>query len=242
MSVYGGLIDGLTDPGNGRGSTGINWGCALMPGHFVGQSTTYDNDTREPEPYVSAPQRETRLPADSLRHILRAGTSALHHQLDNAVGEFDSRRSYADYVQKTHRFRAAIEAELGSEDEAEWNVDPVADLAANDLGDLGVATLADARFSMSNLTQASRLGALYVLEGSSLGARLLLRRAESLGLSADFGARHLAQQASDHQRWRSFLDQLESVPAELQDHALSAAESVFAFALSIYTETVNECT
>lgn len=213
-----------------------------MPGHFVGQTTTYDNDTCEPDPYGSVSQGKTRLPADSLRHILRAGTSALHHQLDSAVGEFDSRASYADYVQKTHRFRAAIEAGLGSNREVEWNVDPVADLAANDLGDLGVPVLADAQFSMSNLTQASRLGALYVLEGSSLGARLLLRRAEALGLSADFGARHLARQASDHQRWRSFLGELESVPAELQDHALSAAESVFAFALSIYTETVNECT
>ncbi len=213
-----------------------------MPGHFVGQTTTYDNDTCEPDPYGSVSQGKTRLPTDSLRHILRAGTSALHHQLDSAVGEFDSRASYADYVQKTHRFRAAIEAGLGSNREVEWNVDPVADLAANDLGDLGVPVLAGAQFSMSNLTQASRLGALYVLEGSSLGARLLLRRAEALGLSADFGARHLARQASDHQRWRSFLGELESVPAELQDHALSAAESVFAFALSIYTETVNECT
>lgn len=185
---------------------------------------------------------KTRLPADSLRHILRAGTSALHHQLDAAVGEFNSRSSYVAYVQKTHRFRSAIETELGNDNRIEWNVDPVADLAADDLDDLGVPALPNAGFPKSDWTGASRLGALYVLEGSSLGARLLLRRAEAMGLSAGYGARHLAHQAADHQRWLTFLNELEKVPVELQDHALSAAKSVFAFALSIYTETVNECT
>lgn len=182
------------------------------------------------------------MPAESLRIILRAGTSAIHHQLDSAVGEFDSTSSYVRYLQKTHRFRSAVEAGLGNGADAQWEVDPVADLAADDLDDLGVPALPNAGFPKSNWTGASRLGALYVLEGSSLGARLLLRRAEAMGLSSGYGARHLAHQAAGHQRWRSFLVELESVPAELQDHALSAAESVFAFALSIYTETVNECT
>lgn len=182
------------------------------------------------------------MPAESLRFILRAGTSAVHHQLDSAVGEFDSRSSYARYLQKTHRFRAAVEAGIGNAAEAQWEVDPVAGLAADDLDDLGVPALPNAGFPKSNWTGASRLGALYVLEGSSLGARLLLRRAEAMGLSSGYGARHLAHQAAGHQRWLAFLNELEKVPVELQDHALSAAESVFAFALSIYTETVNECT
>lgn len=38
------------------------------------------------------------------------------------------------------------------------------------------------------------LGVLYVIEGSSLGARLLFRRAAAIGYSSNFGARHLAAQ------------------------------------------------
>lgn len=58
------------------------------------------------------------------------------------------------------------------------------------------------------------LGALYVAEGSNLGAAFLLKHAEAnLDLSTEFGARHLAG-APDGRglRWRTFTAALDAVP------------------------------
>lgn len=181
------------------------------------------------------------MTVSSLRSELRESTTALHLQLDSAVGEFGDRPAYAVFVQKTHRFRAAAEQALANDAEAGWQVDAIAGLAGQDLADLDVPALPHAEFPAGQWTRESRLGALYVLEGSSLGARLLMRRAEALGMSADFGARHLAHQAGDNKRWRGFLSELESVPAELHQVALSAAEDMFRVALALYSETIHEC-
>ncbi|MCY0093550.1 biliverdin-producing heme oxygenase [Hoeflea ulvae] len=181
------------------------------------------------------------MTVSSLRSALRDGTSALHLELDNAVGEFGDRLGYADFVQKTHRFRLAVEQALAGAPEGSWAVEPIADLAAHDLADLGVPKLPEAEVPSRDWTPESRLGALYVLEGSALGARLLMRRAQALGLHADFGARHLAHQASDSQRWRGFLGVLESVPSDMHATVLSAARDMFGVALAIYSETAHEC-
>lgn len=180
------------------------------------------------------------MTADNLRNILRAATSALHDKLDSAVGEFGSKPAYVDYVRKTHRFRFAVEQVLTGNGGNDWHVDAIHGVAAQDLADLGVPELPHASFQTQNWTRPSWLGAHYVLEGSSLGARLLLKRAEALGLGVDFGARHLAHQAADHQRWRDFLAKLDTVPVEMHDAAVNAAEDMFRFALSIYTESAHE--
>jgi heme oxygenase len=171
------------------------------------------------------------LPQDTLRSALRAGTSALHQQLDDAAGEFDSLATYGRFVQRTHRFRSAVESWLETQADDQWLVDPVAHLAAADLSDLGLEAEAQA---------ARRLGVFYVLEGSALGARLLVRRAEALGLSEAHGARHLSHQAADHERWRRFVHLLGAVPTDWQDDVLTGANSAFAFALSIYSEAAHE--
>lgn len=180
------------------------------------------------------------MPTDRLRHHLRHATSALHHQLDTSLGEFATTQAYSRYVQKTHCFRLTVEQALLAANEMDWQADPICDLAALDLADLKIRGLPHAEFPVRAWTRSEYLGALYVIEGSSLGARLLYRRARELGMSGIFGARHLAHQAANNGRWRSFLEVLETVPAEEHEAALDAALDVFRFALSIYREPAHE--
>ena len=57
---------------------------------------------------------------------------------------------------------------------------------------------------------------------SALGSRLLYRRAEALGMTASFGARHLAVQSAPSDQWRSFLTLLEAKPLDIELVAQSA--------------------
>ncbi|MCO5072786.1 MAG: biliverdin-producing heme oxygenase [Rhizobiaceae bacterium] len=106
-----------------------------------------------------------------------------------------------------------------------------------DLADLNSPVLPSVTIAGSNLCEGRRLGMAYVLEGSGLGARILLRRAAKLGLTANYGARHLAKQTNDPARWRSFLTLLDTVPENQFDGVLAGAELSFQFALSIYAES-----
>ncbi|MEQ8307671.1 MAG: biliverdin-producing heme oxygenase [Hoeflea sp.] len=180
------------------------------------------------------------MPADRLRSALRDSTSPLHKNLDDVVGDFGSQEAYMAYVRKTHRFRDTIESALADDSASNWTLDRIANLAATDIDDLGIDLLPETDSKVCFDTSARRLGAFYVLEGSSLGARLLLRRAEALGMRADLGARHLARQASDPRRWRVFLTVLEELPEDQHEAALAAARDTFSLALSIYSKTAHE--
>ncbi|WP_422369963.1 biliverdin-producing heme oxygenase [Hoeflea sp.] len=180
------------------------------------------------------------MPADRLRSALRDSTSPLHKNLDEVVGDFGSEKGYMAYVRRTHRFRHTIESAINEDDAGGWALDRIANLASMDIADLGIDVMPERELNVSFDCPARRLGASYVLEGSSLGARLLLRRAEALGMTADLGARHLARQASDPRRWRMFLTVLEQLPEDKHEAALAAARDTFRLALSIYSETAHE--
>ena len=72
------------------------------------------------------------------------------------------------------------------------------------------------------------MGSLYVLEGSALGARLLVRQAAALGFDEAGGAVHLSEQAADIGHWRAFIDLLGRLgPLDL-DRMIEAANDSFA--------------
>jgi|SRR5215217_3177315 len=171
-----------------------------------------------------------------LRSLLRARTSELHEQLDRQVGEFASRADYADYVTNTHRFRSVIEASLPRSDL--WQILPLADALVSDLSDLGVTSAAH-RHTVDLGPSAGALGVYYVLEGSGVGARLLLRRAKAIGMSETHGARHLALQAGDTARWPQFLALLETVGPDQYDAIIDGSLATFRFALEAYHQGVS---
>lgn len=166
----------------------------------------------------------------SFRGILLTGTRDLHDELDRQTGKFSDGNGYAGFLSGSHAFRAALEEALLPADD--WAVEPLSGLIAQDLADLG-QPLPPALAGPVLPSRAARAGALYVLEGSALGARLLARRAAALGFDGHHGARHLAAQTAERGRWSRFLEWLEgeSLP---RAQAVSSAREVFALALQVF--------
>lgn len=169
----------------------------------------------------------------SRRWLLRERTTHAHAAVDSAVGGFDDLTSYKAYLQATAAFRAPIEAQLAGASWpsalAGWQPSTVSAAIAADMSDLGV--IAPRMATPGPFLDGDRLyGALYVLEGSALGAKILFRRAQVLGLSAEYGARHLALLSSSLESWRGFLDRLETVEPFDLDLALEGSLAAFASA------------
>ena len=168
-----------------------------------------------------------------LRSALRDGTGDLHATLDAQVGALDSRAAYLDYLRGSHAFRTAIDPLLDAGSRGiGWRPVMLSNATARDLADLGAArpspvvppALPDA---------AAITGALYVVEGSAIGATLIARRAAALGFTADHGASHLALQTGDPRRWRRFLDWLQVADPD-PVVAVDAARAVFWTAMAAF--------
>ena len=175
------------------------------------------------------------------RLALREHTAAAHAALDARVGKLDTIEGYGSYLLGMYGFRQPLETAL-----AEialpgclggWRSRPLAPAIHADLADLGHAAVAAAPAALPRMGDpSSLLGVLYVLEGASLGARLLYRRARRLGMTERYGARHLALQAQGAVYWRRFLALLEDAPAFDPGDAADAALATFAFAHSAVAE------
>jgi heme oxygenase (biliverdin-IX-beta and delta-forming) len=74
------------------------------------------------------------------------------------------------------------------------------------------------------------LGWMYVTEGSKLGAAILLKMAASLGLSEEFGARHLAGAPEGRAKnWREFVAVLDGITLSAAEEARAIAGAKAAF-------------
>lgn len=179
-------------------------------------------------------------PPDSRARRLKARTEATHDALDKTVmaaEPFASRQNYLRFAQMQHRFHRDIAALF--DDAALIALIPdlpgrqrLADIT-QDLADLGAAPRdPDAAPALAaDVDLPTALGWLYVAEGSNLGAAFLRKFAARLGLSDDFGARHLAGAPEGRARhWQSFiaaLDAVELTPAQ-EDAVTAGADAAFA--------------
>jgi heme oxygenase len=111
-----------------------------------------------------------------------------------------------------HGFERLLDVNGAADIWPDWSGRRIASLAAQDMSDLGLGASPAELNLQSRLTRAELLGLLYVLEGSSLGARILVRMVSALGLSEDLGARHLYAQSSSGGAWSSFLNVLDASP------------------------------
>lgn len=169
------------------------------------------------------------------RLALRACTAATHSALDARVGRLDTIEGYGRYLLGMYGFRQPLETALAAIALpgclAGWGSRPLAQAIRADLADLGHAAVAAPPAALPRMGDpSSLLGVLYVLEGASLGARLLYRQARELGLTERRGARHLALQAQGAACWRRFLALLEEAPAFDPAGAAEAALATFALA------------
>lgn len=164
----------------------------------------------------------------SRRFSLRAFTAKAHADLDNLVSALWTRERYGRYLAGLWAFRAPLEQALRDEPE----VVPIADAVLQDMHQVGAVPVLAAPFTMPN-TLSGRLGATYVLAGSALGARLLLTRAEALGLPSD----HLRAQTTDRALWPAFCARLEQSEPYVHAEAADAACRTFAFAHRAFAAT-----
>lgn len=174
-----------------------------------------------------------------LHDRLRAGTADLHHAAEAAFNprhRLSTMDSYVDLLDRLWALHAGIEAALGVHGPRLFGLELEARRRSPLLGlDLQATARRHPRFAPVPFTYASpaaALGGLYVLEGSTLGGRVLIRLAEaSLGVSRQRGGRFLAGHGSDTGRlWRDFLEALAVIPAggDAGDQAVAGARRTFA--------------
>nr|WP_298096214.1 biliverdin-producing heme oxygenase [uncultured Shinella sp.] len=171
------------------------------------------------------------------RFDLRNRTQTAHERLDAAVGGFSTLEEYRRYLSRLGTFRAAMDGALRTVAWPAgwaWRPTAVAKPLGEDTIDLGLPLPGQASFDMDLKDRSVLLGALYVLEGSTLGARVLRQRATALGLGDTFGARHLAAMSKDIAQWQSFLILLDETPDFDIERAADSANAVFALALQCF--------
>ena len=172
------------------------------------------------------------------RFALKRATDKSHARVEGIVqgaGMFATREGYRRYLDATFTMRAAYERLLDRSGAAgvwaDWPGRKIAGLVAMDIADLGGAPPPVEDISKP-LSAAEMVGVLYVLEGSSLGARVLVKAAAEMGLSSEFGARHLFRQAGDRDAWRSFVAMMAAAPDAPSHDAANATFNAFADAYS----------
>jgi heme oxygenase (biliverdin-IX-beta and delta-forming) len=179
-----------------------------------------------------------------LRARLKTATNEVHERMHahpgfaGAAAGTISAEAYRNLLARLYGFHAAFEARMGTAPEAfakaiELPARSRAELIVEDLLALGAA-----RETIDTLPrcddipllsgEADRLGALYVVEGSTLGGAFI---AKALERSAADARRFFRGHRGDQGRlWRNLvkaLDQLDDIPAEADD-AERAALSTFA--------------
>ncbi|BCJ07949.1 biliverdin-producing heme oxygenase [Pseudomonas sp. RtIB026] len=164
---------------------------------------------------------------------LREGTRACHEGLEARLPFFSEgfdRAAYARLLAAYHGFHAPLDTLLAGYQAAERNKTPALsrDLSALAI-DVEALPLCHALPRIDD--EASALGVMYVLEGSTLGGQLLKRAmAERLGIDADSGGAFLdVYGAQTGARWRSFLARLAGADPEPAAQARTVKAAVETF-------------
>lgn len=151
----------------------------------------------------------------SRRFHLRKSTAAEHKLLYAMVGTFSDRAAYRAYVRSIYAFRMPLERAIASTGLLSgflpWSPLMIGDALEDDVDVLEIDRPEDLQEPPAIDTPEALYGLLYTLEGSSLGAQLLVKRAAELGFGAESGAAHLVRQAGAIESWKGFCNQLEVV-------------------------------
>lgn len=172
------------------------------------------------------------------RASLRRATAGNHARVDaffrNGLRE---PADYRVYLRGIHAMVRALERGLqaGGLSPAwrAWPQDLRLLWLGQDLATLGLAALPDDGLDLGISGDAEAAGALYVVEGSALGARLLLPDAVAQGWTALGGAGFLHRHAGSgaNHRWRAFVQALEDAAfdEEAERRMRDTAASTFAY-------------
>jgi heme oxygenase len=190
-----------------------------------------------PTPPV-APSRAAPRPADSRIARLREGTLILHARLDEEIQQrqaFSSLQQYRGFLRLQQAFHHRLACVYADATLNEWIPDLALQARAGavdaDLAQLGEdAAVEPAVVSTIASSLGTRLGWLYVAEGSTLGAAVLLKQVAALGLSDQHGARHMAAHADGRAaHWRWFMGRFDAVVLDAAQEAEADAGALEAF-------------
>ncbi len=181
--------------------------------------------------------------APSLLEALRTGTALLHVALEKRLPFFTDQLDadwYQRLLQAYYGFYGPVESVLYDSGLIPDGYDCalrvktptlVSDLKALGLDDQAVDTLPRCLELPTFDTPAACLGALYVLEGATLGGQVLRREMnQRLSVNADNGGAFLnIYGVETGRRWKDFLDYLGDQPldAPAKQRAVDAARSTF---------------
>lgn len=154
-----------------------------------------------------------RTPAAGVRHSLRAATAQAHERLDACARRVNlaDRESYGRFLVAQSGPVTMLETALQDFGVARLLPDwPLRSRTAALRHDLGVLRLNGESLAAIALTSAAQaFGTLYVLEGSRLGARVLLQQILAAAPDLKPATRFLSH-GSDHRLWTTFLQILEA--------------------------------
>jgi heme oxygenase len=183
----------------------------------------------------------------TLRDKLREATGARHTALERTAlmitftGPSLTRAVYADYLGRQWQLHAAMEAELGRWAPPGWAQTRLIKVGwlAQDLAVLGLDPPPQRALAWPAPTQATAaLGAMYVLEGATLGVQIVARRAPQVTAAA---RRFLdGYGGCTGARWREFLGALEGVPGSDWDEVCRGALDTFDAFLALFSEPAHE--
>jgi heme oxygenase len=178
------------------------------------------------------------------RHrLLRSRTEAIHKQLDDTIGHFTDKASYARYLRGMLEFRAGVENDLAGNvlpgEFDDFQPSRIADELRSDLAVTGTPALDPGEVATEAVpgpapSRDALYGMLYVLEGSALGSRVLVRRCAAFGVGETTGAAHLVKQSASLRNWQAFCALLAGAKKIDEDAMVDAAVATFSRALSAY--------
>lgn len=180
---------------------------------------------------------------DSRRWQLRERTTQAHQALDSLIGAFDSEAAYRAYLSGMAAFRLGVEPLLAPDRLppalAGYEPSLIGAELLLDLDDLGLQRPAPAAMPGIGESGDDMFGVLYVLEGSALGARLLVQSAGKLGFDGSHGARHLVRQSAELDNWRDYLKRLDEADGLDIERAADAAARTFAAAQAAFRSAMQ---
>ncbi|QOZ75534.1 heme oxygenase [Bradyrhizobium sp. CCBAU 53351] len=166
-----------------------------------------------------------------LRGRLRDATAAAHRELDAQLSSFDLTvlTGYRRFLQASAGALLPLESALEAAGVTfmfpDWPERARSAAIAADLGRLGSA--APSPVSVLPLTPGGLLGTMYVLEGSRLGAKFLLKEVAEAADPRISAATLYLRHGTGKRLWQSFLAKLESEACD-EVEVIAAARMAFA--------------
>lgn len=177
-------------------------------------------------------------PATDLISQMRSATMPAHELLDNLIMKTDpfaSRENYGGLLTMQYclqrdldpLYHDALLKELLPDLESRSRLY----LVEKDMADLGLTLPSgEDAFTLLPSDLPVKVGWVFVLEGSRLGAASLFRRAAALGLNENFGARHLAGPSDGPAgAWRTFVQAVSALPFSEEEREYATAGAIAAF-------------